>query len=307
MIHTTETDAPVGCALSTRSPAKINLTLDVLGRRPDGYHEIRSVVLGVDFCDDLCFEALGQPRVSLSCDRPDLPTDRRNLIVQAAEKLKLAASAPDRGVRITMSKRIPISAGLGSGSGNAAATLMALNRLWDTGISAVALASIGAEIGSDVPLFFALPAAVTSGRGEGVRPIDLRWSGWVVLVFAGCPVSTKDAYNQWSATKSASGARDRLDDIAGEIARARTAVELGRLCRNGLEPAVFRVAPAVRSLLNAVTACGATHARVTGAGQTVYVLFDDPEEAEVFRLKLKSSGVGTGAVVAKTLTAPWTI
>jgi len=311
MTYTTETDAPVVCALSTRSPAKINLTLDVLGRRSDGFHEIRSVALGVDYWDELRFERADHDRVCLGCDRRDLPGDDRNLIVQAANRLKAAVGAPELGVHITMSKRIPIASGLGGGSGNAAVTLMALNRLWGTGLSPARLASIGSEIGSDVALFFALPSARITGRGERVAPVEMRWSGWVVLAFAGCPVSTREVYAAWAAVKpEASGGGDGgrgLVDDTGDVVAARSAEELSQLCRNALEPAVFEVAPAVRTLVNAARSCGAAYPRVTGAGQTVYTLFDDADEAEVFRLKLKTTGACTGAVVCRTLTAPMMI
>ena len=303
MIDTPTSKARQVPALCTRSPAKINLTLDVLGRRADGFHDIRSLVLGVDLNDDIRFERANAGAIELVCNDAHLPTDLGNLIVKAARAL--ARHAPDHapGARINLTKRIPVASGLGGGSSNAATTLTTLNELWGIHLSADDLSSIGARVGSDVPLFFALPSAVVSGRGEIVRPVHLRGSGWVLLVFAGCRVSTPDVYAAWSPGHTSIRDEDRLPAMAG----AETADEMASLCSNDLEPSVFRVAPPVQSLLESVRACGAPHARVSGAGRTVFVLFDDPEEADLFRLKLRSSHIGTGARVVKTLNAPPTI
>lgn len=300
MIRTTKSDAPVASVLCTQSPAKINLSLDILGHRGDGFHDIRSLVLGIDLADDMRFERSDAGVVQLTCDDPDLPTDGGNLVTKAAVALADRAGHRSLGARIMLKKHIPIAAGLGGGSSNAATTLAALNHLWQLDLPADELSSMGAELGSDVPLFFALPSAVISGRGEIVRPVSLRWSGWVLLVFAGRTVSTKDVYAAWSSGHTPTDVQDRWR----EIAVAETADQVARLCSNDLEQAVFRIAPSVQALHQSVRASGAPHVRITGAGQTAFVLFDDPQEAEVFRLKLVSSRIGTGAAVVKTLDGP---
>jgi len=283
------------------SPAKINLTLSVLGQRPDGYHEIRSLVVGIDFWDRLRFVLRGSPGITLTCDDPGLPTDERNLVVQAAKALSDRADDCRCGVRVELHKRIPVAAGLGGGSGDAVATLIALNRLWAPVLSEQQLIKLGAKLGADVPLFFALPAAVVSGIGEVVSRTSLRWSGWVLLVFAGCPVSTRDVYAASRPQDCRSGgARNDFKTIQN----ATTAAEIAQLCYNDLEPAVFRVAPKVHELAQAVRSAGVLHARISGAGQTVFVLFDDPEDAEACRSKLQASNIGVGAKVVKTLDTP---
>lgn len=298
MTAPTMTNARSAAALCVRSPAKINLTLQVLGRRDDGFHDIRSVVLGVDLKDEVRVRCAEPGTLSLSCDHPSLPTGESNLILKAARALVERGDAV--GARIELLKRIPIAAGLGGGSSNAAATLLVLDRLWGLNLSGDEFLSIGQRLGSDVCLFFAMPAARIHGRGEKVEPIRLRWSGWILLVHAGQGVSTQDVYRSWSPDDSCSQRRDGVDPIVG----ASSADELAALCFNELEPAVFRVAPKVKALHESVGAAGAAHARISGAGQTVFVLFDERAEARSFRDKLVSSGIGTEAVVVRALTSP---
>ncbi len=299
MIAASTSNARSTPAAAAFSPAKINLSLEVLGRREDGYHDICSVVLGLDLNDTLRLESLDHPAIDLTCDHPTLPTDDRNLIVRAA---RAAAELTDHpaGVRIDLKKRIPLGAGLGGGSGNAASTLAALNTLWRLDRTDAELAECGARLGSDVPLFFSLPSAVITGRGERVRRVRLRWSGWVLLVFAGCEVSTEDVYASWSRDDS----HDMNHDVAGDLAEAATADAIAELCANDLEAAVFRVAPRVRELHEAVTAKSPRAARITGAGQTVFVPFDDPEEGEFLRSTLHAHDIGTDSSLVHTMTGP---
>ena len=303
MIDTMTCTTPRVAAMSARSPAKINLVLDILGRRDDGFHQIRSLAVGVDLADEMRFEDRPNQPIHLTCDDPHVPTDHTNLAWRAGQALADRATHAACGARIELHKRIPVGGGLGGGSSNAATALAALNRLWNCGLGAAELARMGADLGSDVPLFFHLPSSIVTGRGESVQPVTLSWSGWVLLVFAGVPVSTKDVYAAWSDMGGPTTAKHNEDRYA-QIARGTSAREVSGLCSNDLEPAVFRVSPPVRRLHQAVRAHGAAHARVSGAGQTIFVLFDDPEEAEAFRLKLHSTRTGTGATLVKTLTAP---
>ncbi|MEE9296180.1 MAG: 4-(cytidine 5'-diphospho)-2-C-methyl-D-erythritol kinase [Phycisphaerae bacterium] len=299
MIDSTTTNQRRVSVLACRSPAKINLTLQVLGRREDGYHDIRSVVVGLDLTDTLRFQQECDKGIELTCDQPGLPTDDRNLVVQAARKIA-SYGRYDVGVSIELFKRIPVGAGLGGGSGNAAVTLAALNRLWEVNLGEDELAGLGAAIGSDVPLFFSLPASEISGRGERVRPVALRWSGWVLLVFAGCEVSTGAVYQAWLPADSGVV----TGDLTQAMTQAETADDLAALCRNDLEPAIFRVAPRVRALHQAVGALADKPVRISGAGQAAFVLFDDQEEAENLRTALVSRGIGTGTRLVKTMTGP---
>lgn len=286
----------------TPSPAKINLTLNVLRRRRDGFHDIESLILGVEFFDSLEFRISNDPGIRLHCSDPSLPTDDRNLIVRAA--LAVAQRSGDcPGVEIELTKRIPVAAGLGGGSGNAATTLRVLNGLWDAGLSEQQLEEIGAMLGSDVPAFFHLPSAYAQGRGEVVRSIALQWSGWAVLVSSGVAVSTSDVYAAWRPEEASSDRADHVDCIVS----ATTAREIAAHCLNDLEPAIFRVAPIVEELHRALIAAGGRDVRITGAGQTAFVLFDDVQEADFFRNKVTTERIGHDAFVVKTMIAPPTL
>jgi 4-diphosphocytidyl-2-C-methyl-D-erythritol kinase len=281
------------------SPAKVNLILQVLHKRDDGFHEIRSLVQGVGLSDVVRIQLDPGGAVTLTCDDPGLPRDNRNLVIQACEALTEHVHT-QRGATIHLTKRIPIASGLGGGSGNAAVTLLALNKLWNLGLSSQELASVGARIGSDVPLFLAMPSANVSGRGELVESVNMRWSGWVVLVFAGCEVSTPDVYSAWSSSDRSADDSSRI----GAMIDAASAREVADLCINELEPAVFRVAPKVLALRDAVLGYSHRPVHVSGAGQTVFALFDDQDEAEKLRNRLVSSRIGVRSCVVATLSAP---
>lgn len=285
--------------ITFRSPAKVNLVLRVLRKRDDGFHEIQSLVRGVGLYDCLRFQSAMPGEVAFSCDDADLPTDGRNLVMQACEALLEHAQARC-GAVIHLTKQIPVASGLGGGSGNAAVTLLALNDLWNLGLSSLELAHMGSRIGSDVPLFFAMPTASVSGRGERVEPVRMQWSGWMLLVFAGCQVSTRDVYAAWSTRDRSADESSRI----GAMIEAATAREVAELCINELEPAVFRVSPRVLALRDAVLAHSNRPVHISGAGQTACALFDDQQEAEDLRDKLVSSRIGVGACVAATLSDP---
>ena len=273
--------------------AKINLTLEVIRRRDDGYHELRSLVCSVDLRDHLRCRQTEQAGIELACADPTL-AGPENLVFRAAEELARHA-ALEPALHVALHKRIPAGAGLGGGSSDAATALTLCNRLWGLDLGRAELAGIGARVGSDVPLFFYLPSAVMTGRGVEVEPVDLRWSGWALLVLTGWHVPTADVYRAWRPT-----------DVAGlpggtdsEIVRATTAEELSPLLENHLEPAVFRVSPAVARTAELLKRLGGGPMRVTGAGSTFYQLFDDRDAACRRARKIEELNIGiTTAVVA---------
>jgi len=260
-------------AVAATASAKINLTLDVLGRRDDGYHELRSLVIGIGLCDRVRCSVRAESGVELTCNNQAL-RGVDNLAYLAAMKLTRHVGH-DPAVRIELEKRIPIAAGLGGGSSDAATTLRLCNDLWGAGLDGRQLTSIGAEIGSDVPLFFSLPSAVITGRGEQVEPVTLYWSGWVLLVFVSAAVSTTQVYRAWRPEDAA----DMPTGSDRALIQATTADEVSALVSNHLEPAVFRVAPAVALAYEELNRAGLGPMRVTGAGSTLYRLFDDKEAA----------------------------
>lgn len=288
-------DKKEGWSVCVAAPAKINLTLRVLGRRSDGFCELSSLVIGVGLTDTICFEECRSGRISLSCDSSELSDDEANLVMRAA-RLLAKRTGVHRGIRIGLDKSLPVGAGLGGGSSDAAATLDVLNRLWETGLAKADLSALGADLGSDVPLFFHLPAAVVRGRGEVVEPVRLRWSGWVVLLFGGVFVSTKAVY---AALETANEVRPADGEAIEAILQATQAEVIGPCLYNDLEPAVFRVSPAVERLFHQVRALGGRFARVSGAGSTIYRLFDDEAEACAWADELRLNHVGAGVAVVR--------
>jgi 4-diphosphocytidyl-2-C-methyl-D-erythritol kinase len=300
---------PGGWSICRRAPAKVNLTLRVVGRRSDGFHAVESLVVGVGLTDELRFAEAGPGYISVSCGDTSVPSDDGNLVVRAARLLADRAGTT-RGARISLTKAIPIGGGLGGGSSDAAVALRALNDLWGTGWSDPALADLGAEIGSDVPLFFHLPSALVRGRGEVVEPWPLTWTAWVMLLFGGVCVSTKEVYaardhlfRAEPAAGTADLGPDRWEDAPAQIARSSRAEPIRPRLFNDLEPAVFHVAPAVRALFDRACELGAPQPRLSGAGSTIYTLHDRQEEAWALADTLRKSGLGTATAVVRTLSS----
>ena len=184
-------------ALEKNSPCKVNLLLNILGRRPDNFHEVETVMQPVDICDELRFERGGNG-IQLTCNEPSLPTDSGNLVHRAATSFLQEAKISD-GVKIHLEKKLPLAAGLGGGSGNAATTLLALNELFGSPLKSEDLNKIAATLGSDVPFFLQTKPALATGRGEKIQPLDyfpaLRET-FILLVHPGFGISTVWAYQQ---------------------------------------------------------------------------------------------------------------
>ncbi|MCP9774628.1 4-(cytidine 5'-diphospho)-2-C-methyl-D-erythritol kinase [Cyanobium sp. WAJ14-Wanaka] len=157
--------------LTVSSPAKINLHLEVLGQRSDGFHELAMVMQTIDLADTLRFKTTADGQIQLECSRPDLPTDASNLVVRAGELLRARSGFPELGAHIQLDKRIPIGAGLAGGSSNGAAALLGLNRLWGLGFEAPELTAMAAELGSDMPFCMAGGTQLCFGRGELLEPV----------------------------------------------------------------------------------------------------------------------------------------
>ena len=186
---------PIAGGVEVFAPAKLNLFLEVLGRRPDGYHEIETVMIATSLYDGLTIHDDPSGEIRLRCNDPTLPVDGENLVIKAADRLKAATGCP-RGARFELTKAIPAQAGLAGGSSDAAATLAGLDRVWDLGLSREALDAIAAEVGSDVAFFNHVPAAVCRGRGERVEAVSLNDRYNFVLVCPPVGVSTAEVYRK---------------------------------------------------------------------------------------------------------------
>ena len=194
--------------LSLFSPIKVNLYLRIVGKRPDGYHDLETVMAPLDFGDTLAF-APAERGITMSCDNPALPTGDTNLVVRAAKKLAERFTVT-RGAHIALTKRAPLAAGVGGGSSNAAFTLLGLNKLWQLGATDAQLGEIAATLGSDINFFMAGGAALCRGRGEQVVPVLFRLKAFVLLVNPGFGISTKWAYESWAKAASVMESRGAL-------------------------------------------------------------------------------------------------
>lgn len=267
------------------SPAKINLYLRITGKRPDGYHELETVMLPLDFGDTMTFE----PRaagIELVCDDPRLPVDETNLVVRAAKRL-VERQRVERGAKITLQKRTPLAAGLGGGSSNAAATLAGLDELWSLHAPRSTLHDIAAKLGSDINFFLAGGAAICRGRGEKVEPIDCRLSATILLVNPGFGISTKWAYESWA--KAASGLTAKPVEVT-VVARALADDDLEALSRslyNSLEAPSIRKYPVLELLKATMRECGAAGAMMSGSGATVFGLFAEGAAAQAAGVRIR--------------------
>lgn len=279
--------------MTLRAPAKINWTLRVVGRRPDGYHEIESLVAPVSLFDDLELVRRDDGAVKLTCDAEGVPTDGRNLVVKAALALRDAAGV-SAGVSCRLTKRIPSGAGLGGGSSDAASTLLGLNRLWGLNWPVERLMPPGAAVGSDVCLFLPGGPVLMTGRGERVRRA-VGWPGWVVLLLPGVEVSTAAVYAAYRAEDV--GAEIRSSEPNGDGCSARDWMER---TFNMLEAPAMRVCPLLADIAMKAAALAERTVRMSGSGSTLYTAFDTEAEAESFVGRV-GKHLETRAVVVRPL------
>ncbi len=257
-------------------PAKINLFLEVLDRRPDGYHNIDSLMQSVDLCDTVCVELTpGSGAVTLECTDPTLPTDRRNIACLAAERFLAQIGRTDLDVSVRIDKKIPVAAGLAGGSTDAAGTLIALDRLIP-GIPAARLLEIGKGIGADVPFCMYPGCARTQGIGEILTPLPgLTPEYPIVIAKGGEGVSTGAAY----AALDASPSRRSADAMADALRNSDLSAVLDGLY-NAFERVVPDQRPMVRLAKEAMLHGGAAAALMSGSGPSVFGIFTDPDAAE---------------------------
>jgi 4-diphosphocytidyl-2-C-methyl-D-erythritol kinase len=263
--------------LTVKAPAKINLFLRIVGRRPGGYHEIESFMQKVELSDQLHFSA-GDDGISLACPGTDLPEDDGNLVFQAAQLFfKTIGKRP--GVRIVLEKNIPVAAGLGGGSSDAAAALHGLNNLFGAGLSHEQLLEMARPLGADVPFFVAShSAAMASGIGDCLQGAVPLTDVWILLVNPGFPVSTKWVYENLPLTSNSNPyilARGRKlpEDFFSNLL-ALTA-EQG----NDLEEVTIKRYPQIGEIKETMKQAGAAAALMSGSGPTVFGLFLSEETA----------------------------
>ena len=278
MTNSASRSAALSTSITVFAPAKINLILRILDRRPDGYHNLWSLMQTVQLEDALELSLSDHhSTITLRCDEPSLKTDASNLVYRAAAAV-LEGAGRTVGLDIVLAKRIPMGAGLGGGSSDAAATIMGLNRLLNLGWSTEKMAHLGQTLGSDVPFFFSAPSAIVEGRGEKVVPVQIKGSRWVMLVNPGFPIETKWAYQQLSVSRT--GVQPLSDVHAGLGKTCELSwEEVFQAAENDFEATVFKAHPDLYKIKQRLLADGAETALLSGSGATVFGVFRDETTA----------------------------
>jgi len=263
--------------MTVKSFAKINLGLEIVGRRPDGYHDIRTLFQTVSLADEIDLEPAPDGLIGLSGDDPSIPWDRTNLVHRAASLLQGEAGTA-RGARIAVRKKIPAGRGLGGGSSNAAATLLALNRMWRLGLGAGELARLARGLGADVPFFLQGGLCLGEEIGDKLTPLPDLAPFPCLFVFPPYPISTPSIYAGVDAFLTSPGK-------ISKIVRFLESGDFG-LLENDLERVIFRAHPELERWTSFFRARGALVSQVSGSGSAVYGLFPDTASAEAARRKL---------------------
>ncbi len=266
--------------MNVKAHAKINLGLRVLRKREDGFHDIETIFHCINLFDDLAITP-SQHAISISSNNTKIPTDENNLCWKAVELLRTELGT-ELGASIHLNKNIPIGAGLGGGSSDAAAVLTSLPKVWNVNVEPSTLAATALQIGSDVPFFLHNGSAYAEGRGERLTFVKLSIPYWIVLVTPNIHISTAWAYRELSARKKFDVHAERLYD--GATCRV---AGIASLMTNDFEDVVFEAYPKIAETKRRLRTSGAAYALMSGSGSSVYGLFDDETEArrtmEVFR------------------------
>jgi 4-diphosphocytidyl-2-C-methyl-D-erythritol kinase len=278
--------------LTIKAPAKINLTLEVLGKRPDGYHEIKSVVQTVNLCDTLYLEAADD--VIYESDLPGWSAEK-SVIKKIADALR--AGSGSRGARVRIEKRIPMLAGLGGDSSDAAALLEGLNKLWELDLPAAKLKEITAGAGSDVSFFLQGGTALMEGRGEKIKRLPAPPEMWVVLIFPDVPNAPFKTGRMYAALQ-----KEHFTDgaITQNMVKSLHNNRFDTTALfNTFENVAFDVFPGLKVSQEHLLKLGAARVHLAGSGPTLFVIFEDKEKARDFHARCK--GQGMKAYLAETL------
>jgi len=275
--------------LEKKSPCKVNLLLNILGKRTDGFHELETVMQPVNFYDELAFERGGKG-VRLLCSEKNLPTDSKNLVHRAATAFLSAAKISD-GINIHLEKKIPLAAGLGGGSGNAATTLLALNELFDRPLSGEKLCALAASLGSDVPFFLQNKPALATGRGEKIQPLEhfpaLRGKAFL-LIHPGFGISTPWAYQNLARFPEAlNGMLGRAQQLISKL-QSNDWPAAADGFYNSLESPALDKFPVLALYQQFLRENGALAALMSGSGSTTFAIVESVPAGESLAEKFKS-------------------
>jgi 4-diphosphocytidyl-2-C-methyl-D-erythritol kinase len=258
-----------------KAPAKINLGLDVLHKREDGYHELEMVMSSVDLADRLVFERLPEDKIIVETNKAFLPIDKRNNVYQAAAILKERYGITE-GIKISITKSIPVAAGLGGGSTDCAAALRGMNRLWELNLSMEELISMGVEVGTDVPYCLYGTTAYIAGKGEVVEPLVPMPQCWVVLVKPRISVSTRKIFQQVEMEQLSHPDMKKLSEAIVEQDYQKMLTYMG----NSLEDITIPKHPVIQQIKDRMMKYGADVALMSGSGPTVFALCQKHSRAQ---------------------------
>lgn len=264
-----------------QAPAKVNYRLDVVAKRPDGYHDLRMIMQRVNLCDQVTIQLNPLLGIRVSCGRAGVPDGEGNIAWKAAKRLLDLSNNPcDSGLDIKIEKNIPVAAGLGGGSSDCAAVLLGLNELLGLGLSREQLMEIGVTLGADVPFFVFQQSALAEGVGERLTPLTALPPAWVVLVNPNLPVSTAWVYKNLQLTQ-----RDRLATIPNSF---EDVASVCAILSNDLETVTIPAFPVISEIKDELVSHGAHCSLMSGSGPTVFGLFDDEATARGAGERLRS-------------------
>ena len=257
-------------SVQLKAPAKVNFRLDVVAKRPDGYHDLRMIMQRIDLCDEIGITLSSAPGIRVTCGRQGVPEGEGNIAWKAAAAL-VRLSGREAGIDIAITKRIPVAAGLGGGSSDAATVLMGVNDLLGLGLSHERLMEIGATLGADVPFFIFQRPALAEGIGDRLTPLEGVPPVWLVLVNPNVHVSTAWVYQNLQLTTDRSAANIPL--FYGTVA------DICAVLANDLETVTIPRFPVIRQIKEQLLAAGADGSLMSGSGPTVFGVFGSEQEA----------------------------
>jgi len=270
--------------------AKLNLFLEVIGKREDGYHDIRSLMVNVNLADTLEFRKT-RSGLAVNCDSSEVPSGFDNLCLKAARVLREYANHPE-GVEITLGKTIPVAAGLGGGSSDAACTLVGVSKLWGLSLTEQELLALAEKIGSDVPFFIRGGAQLVEGRGGRLTPVVDFPETWFVLVTPSVRISSGWAYSAAKIGLTRAGHKSKIIIPGAGL----DAASIGKALRNDLESGVTETYPVIRELKDALFSHGAIGSLMSGSGPTVFGVARGRTSATGIASKMSRPGLSVWVV-----------
>jgi len=274
--------------LTLQSPAKVNLDLRILGRYPNGYHKLFTLFHRLSICDTLRLVPRRQGLV-IRCTHPAVPLDQSNIIAKAYQRLR--ERWPDLpGVTVYLTKKIPVAAGLGGGSSNAAAFLLGMKRLFKLRISRSDLMRLGSGLGADVPFFIAdTPQAFGRDIGDSIEPVLSKVKKWFVLIASNKGLSTREVYLKLPKHLPAASLTklERTARIATHFLDRLALEKVDQILKNDLEKPAFLLQPAIQKTIRKAVTLGAPFVRMSGSGPTVFAVFPSQKKAQAFARRIK--------------------